>query len=79
MAAGVALAAALPELPYACGLGTVALLEGDVSAQPLVPVRGQLPVRRVVADGALVRRWAASPDRQEWWRQRVELCWPALA
>ena len=78
MAAGVALAAALPELPFACGLGTVALLEGDVSAQPLVPVRGQLPVRRVVADEALVRRWAASPDRQEWWRQRVELCWPAL-
>jgi O-succinylbenzoate synthase len=78
MAAGVALAAALPELPFACGLGTVALLEGDVSAQSLVPVRGQLPVRRVVADGALVRRWAASPDRQAWWRQRVELCWPAL-
>ena len=34
MAAGVALAAALPELPFACGLGTVALLEGDVTRAP---------------------------------------------
>ena len=32
LAAGVALAAALPELPYACGLGTMSLLAGDVTA-----------------------------------------------
>ena len=31
LAAGVALAAALPELPYACGLGTMSLLAGDVT------------------------------------------------
>ncbi len=31
IAAGVALAAALPTLDHACGLGTVALLEGDVA------------------------------------------------
>src|SRR5690606_24242366 len=36
LAAGVALAAALPELPYACGLGTLSLLEGDVTRDPLV-------------------------------------------
>ena len=29
--AGLALAAALPELPYACGLNTVALLDADVA------------------------------------------------
>ena len=34
LAAGVALAAALPELPYACGLGTMSLLAGDVTAEP---------------------------------------------
>ena len=44
IAAGVALAAALPELPYACGLATVQLLTDDVVADPLLPVDGMLPV-----------------------------------
>ena len=43
---GVALAAALPELPYACGLATRALLTDDVVDDSLVPVDGALPVRR---------------------------------
>ena len=64
MAAGVALAAALPELPFACGLGTVALLEGDTARPSLVPERGHLPVRRVSADSALLERWAAPEDRR---------------
>ncbi|WP_436838827.1 o-succinylbenzoate synthase [Nonomuraea cavernae] len=46
LAAGLALAAALPELPYACGLGTMSLLSGDVVADSLVPVDGRLEVRR---------------------------------
>jgi o-succinylbenzoate synthase len=46
IAAGVALAAALPELPYACGLGTVAMLTADVVDDPLLPVGGVLAVRR---------------------------------
>ena len=57
LAAGVALAAALPELPYACGLGTAALLAGDVVADPLLPTGGVLPVRRPVPDAALLDRW----------------------
>jgi len=57
LAAGVALAAALPELPYACGLGTGALLAGDVVAEPLVPEGGMLPVRRPEPDAALLARW----------------------
>ncbi|ROR96084.1 O-succinylbenzoate synthase [Salana multivorans] len=44
IAAGLALAAALPELPYACGLATVHLFERDVAAAPLLPVGGELPV-----------------------------------
>ena len=40
IAMGVALAAALPELPYACGLATVQLLGADVVAEPLLPVDG---------------------------------------
>jgi O-succinylbenzoate synthase len=74
MAAGVALAAALPELPYACGLGTVALLEGDVARTGLVPQGGALPVRRVAADAGLLARWAAPEDRLAWWRDRVSDC-----
>ena len=58
LAAGLALAAALPELPYACGLGTAALLAGDVVADALVPVNGELAVRRPVPDPELVARYA---------------------
>ena len=57
LAAGVALAAALPDLPYACGLGTATLLAGDVVADPLVPEHGKLTVRRLEPDPALLARW----------------------
>ena len=57
LAAGLALAAALPELPYACGLGTAVLLAGDVVADPLIPEHGVLPVRRPEPDAALLARW----------------------
>ena len=40
LAAGVALAAALPELDYDCGLATMSLLTGDVTADPLVRPAG---------------------------------------
>jgi O-succinylbenzoate synthase len=46
LSAGLALAGALPELPFACGLGTRTLLSDDVVARlrSLVPVHGYLPV-----------------------------------
>lgn len=50
LAAGLALAAALPELPYACGLGTMTLLSGDVVKDSLMPVDGQIAVRRPNVD-----------------------------
>jgi O-succinylbenzoate synthase len=50
LAAGVALAAALPELPYACGLATLQLLDGDVTSHPFTVVDGALDVRRPEAD-----------------------------
>ncbi len=58
LAAGVALAAALPELPYACGLGTAALLVDDVTPDPLVPVDGAIAVRGVVPDPDYLARLA---------------------
>ncbi|WP_021596293.1 o-succinylbenzoate synthase [Actinomadura welshii] len=68
LAAGLALAAALPELPYACGLGTLALLEGDVVRDPLRPVEGEIEVRRPVVDEEALRRWEVPGTR---WRGRA--------
>ena len=58
IAAGLALAAALPELPYACGLATVPFLDGDVTHAPLVADDGELRVRRVVPDPDCLARYA---------------------
>jgi o-succinylbenzoate synthase len=71
IAAGVALAAALPELSLACGLATVQLLTDDVVDRPLLPVDGMLPVERRDADPAALDRVAAPPDRVAHWRARL--------
>jgi len=59
IATGLALAACLPSLPYACGLATVELLEGDVTAGSLLPVEGAIRVRRSEPDADLLERWRA--------------------
>lgn len=69
LAAGVALAAALPELPFACGLGTAQLLAGDVTSEPLLPVDGVISVRAVTPELALVE---ATDATRSWWLQRLE-------
>ncbi len=74
ISAGVALAAALPRLDHACGLGTLALMDGDVTADPMRPVGGALRPRRVVVDPDLLSRYAVTPDRVAWWRRRVLAC-----
>ena len=71
LAAGVALAAALPELPYACGLGTHALLADDVTDTPLVPMDGHVPVRRVDIDDAAWERVSADEETESQWRGRL--------
>jgi o-succinylbenzoate synthase len=68
LAAGVALAAALPALPYACGLATMSLLSGDVTAVPLAEVGGQIPVRRPSVEAAALAQWETDPEP---WRQRA--------
>ena len=72
--AGLALAAALPELTFACGLGTVELMSGDVTDDSLVPVGGSIVLRDLMVDQALLDRWQAPADRQSWWRERVIRC-----
>jgi o-succinylbenzoate synthase len=68
LAAGVALAAALPELDYACGLATMSLLSGDVTAAPLAEVGGVLPVRAAVVDETALARFEVDPQG---WRERL--------
>lgn len=74
ISAGAALAAALPELPYACGLATVSLLARDVLRTPLDGRGGSLPVGPVVPDPALLEALAAPQERQVWWRARLARC-----
>jgi O-succinylbenzoate synthase len=76
---GLALAAALPELPFACGLSTVELLAGDVTADSLVPQSGSIVVRDLTVDPELLDRWQADEGREQWWRQRVSRCHQLLA
>ncbi|MGC5616591.1 o-succinylbenzoate synthase [Georgenia sp. Z1491] len=72
LAAGVALAAALPEntldgVPLAAGLATGHLLEDDVTTAPLLPTGGLLPVREVEPDAVP----AAEPGTEERWLARL--------
>ena len=76
--AGLALAAALPELPYACGLNTAGLLADDVTATPLSAVDGVIKLAEVEPDQAALDRTAAPPDVARFWQARLmqtrELC-----
>lgn len=71
IAAGVALAAALPDLPYACGLATVNLFAADVTDAPLVPVDGALPVARPAPSPAALAATAPDDDTDRRWRDRL--------
>ncbi|SDQ15306.1 o-succinylbenzoate synthase [Quadrisphaera sp. DSM 44207] len=78
VAAGLAAAAALPEPPPACGLGTGGLLAADVAA-PAPLAAGTLPAGPVAADPALLAARAAAPARRAWWLQRLRRCHALLA
>jgi o-succinylbenzoate synthase len=71
IAAGVALAAALPELPYACGLATATLLVRDVVKEPVVPTDGAVPVSRPEPDPAAMAAVRADNATSAWWRDRA--------
>lgn len=76
LAAQLALAGALPELDFACGLGTLSLLDGDVVPDDasLRPVDGYLPVPRTapIPDVTLLDTYELTdPERVTWWRERL--------
>jgi O-succinylbenzoate synthase len=74
IAGGVALAAALPNLPYACGLATASMFSADVVAQPMRVLDGELAVGRVEPDDVHLR--AATPDAPvvDRWLHRLARC-----
>ena len=76
---GAFLAAAAMTPGYAAGLGTAAMFAGDVTAEPLLPADGRVPVRRVDVAAEMVERYAASPERTAWWRERVARVHTVLA
>lgn len=80
LAAGLALAARLPDLPYACGLGTAALFEHDVLEEPLIPIAGMLAVPGAVApSSALLDRHRVSPEQEQRWIHRLRAAHRVLA
>jgi O-succinylbenzoate synthase len=78
ISAGVALAAALPDLPFACGLATTSLMAADVVSESLDGHGGFLRVGAVTPDPALLEELRAPEDRQLWWRERLARCTPLL-
>ncbi|AXB48803.1 o-succinylbenzoate synthase [Amycolatopsis albispora] len=79
LAAGLALAGALPSLEFACGLGTAALLANDVTSTPLSPVDGYLPVPRRAPEPDLADAVRADEARTAWWLDRLARVQPIQA
>ena len=75
----LAAAAALPELPFACGFGTGALLEADLVEVSRIPFEGRLLVGRTLPDlpALLAARDRLSDERAVWWRGRLTTAWAA--
>ncbi|WP_166904840.1 o-succinylbenzoate synthase [Mycobacterium sp. DL440] len=77
LGAGLALAGALPQLAFACELGTRRFLAGDVVAdsRSLVTVDGYLPVAPMppAPQRDRLERYALTdPARLTWWRERLQ-------
>ena len=70
---GLALAARVPNLDYACGLGTSALFNQDVSDIPIV--NGAIKATSYPIDLDRVERYELKGERLEWWRNRISRVW----
>ena len=70
---GLALAARVPNLDYACGLGTSALFKQDVSDIPIV--NGAIKATGYPIDLDRVERYELKGARLEWWRNRIIRVW----
>ncbi|MFM6980538.1 MAG: o-succinylbenzoate synthase [Micrococcales bacterium] len=69
---GLHLAAALPNLEYACGLATLSLFAADLVEASLKPEGGQIEVQRVAPSPKLLDTYQADEAVTEWWLERLE-------
>ncbi|TBW21617.1 O-succinylbenzoate synthase [Arcanobacterium bovis] len=76
--AGLALAAALPDLPFACGLATTSLLHEDVTSKPLVPIHGVIELRDVEPDLIEENSARVPADLRAQWEARLSRMWEIL-
>ena len=74
---GLKLAATLPTLPYANGLGTGALLSTDVAT--LAIRAGEIEVGTVSPSIDSLAKYAVDAERLAWWRERIRQTWLAGA
>lgn len=77
LSSAIALAGALPECLYDCGLATGTLLAEDLTIRTTIPENGLIPVERAEPD---LQRLAAararlSRDEQDAWFARLERMW----
>jgi O-succinylbenzoate synthase len=70
---GLQLAARLPQLDYACGLATNSLFVEDLGALPIVD--GAMRVGTHLVEPERLERFKVSPERLEWWRNRIKEIW----
>lgn len=71
LAAELALAAALPKLDFACGLGTISLLSADVTGNSLSPVDGELTAVPHAPEPELFGYVAAERETRDRWLARL--------
>lgn len=72
---GLKLAAALPHLDFACGLGTGSLLAVDVANLPILD--GKMKLSDVRPESAILNKLAVSNERLNWWKNRIRMTWSA--
>ena len=72
LAMGLHLAACIPNLEYACGLGTASFLAADVVDEPMIATDGYIELARPVANQKLIDANRADEDHTEWWLERLE-------
>ena len=68
---GLALACAIPNIYGACGLATVALLEGDVTSDSLLASKGVIANHKITPDR--ISEFKVDNQRQKWWQDRADL------
>ncbi|MBM3743462.1 MAG: O-succinylbenzoate synthase [Actinobacteria bacterium] len=70
---GLTLAAALPDISYACGLATGKLFAEDIAQHEISG--GNIRVAKPEIDEDRLTRFTVSKGRLEWWRQRITRVW----